>query len=302
MRTLLPIVAVTTALIWGGLTLVSAENARFRFLAAVYGDTAGPGLHLPEGVACGPGGLVIVADTGNDRLVRFTFEERAVKAWTPITMAELTAPTQVQLDPAGRIYALDGRRRRVVRLSADGQFLGALTVTGVPPPSTIVVKAFQIGGDGRVYLLDVLSARVLVLDGDGRFQKALPLPADARFVGDIAVDDLGSVLALDSIGRRLYVARRDATAFSPLGPDISGALVSMPTSLAADRGLILVVEGGAGSIASIGQDGAFVGRQLVSGWREGALNHPARVCVNDRDEAWVADRDNSRLQVFTLGR
>ncbi len=69
MRTLLSIVAVTTALIWGGLTLVSAENARFRFLAAVYGDTAGPGLHLPEGVACGPGGLVIVADTGNDRLL-----------------------------------------------------------------------------------------------------------------------------------------------------------------------------------------------------------------------------------------
>lgn len=63
-----------------------------------------------------------------------------------------------------------------------------------------------------------------------------------------------------------------------------------------------MVEGSGGAIASLGQDGAFVGRQLTHGWQEGSLNHPAQVCVTDADEMVVADRDNSRVQVFGLTR
>ena len=302
MRTILPVAAVTAALACGALSMAAAESARFRFLTAIYGDTAGRGLHLPEGVACGARGQVVVADTGNHRLVVFTFQDKAVSAWREIALAELGSPTQVQLGPKGEIYALDSRQRRVVRLSAEGQFLGALSWEGTPPPSTVVPKSFQVGADGTVYVLDVLSARVLVLEAGGRFQRALPLPAETEFVTDVALDDLGNVIALDALGRRLYAAGRDATTFAPLGPGLSDTLLTLPTSVTASRGLILIVEGSAGSIVSIGQDGTFVGRQLTPGWQDGSLNHPTRVCVNDKDEAFVADRDNSRVQVFALGR
>ena len=38
------------------------------------------------------------------------------------------------------------------------------------------------------------------------------------------------------------------------------------------------------------------------GWKEGQLNHPSQLCVNDKDEVFIADRDNSRVQVFQLTR
>ncbi len=50
------------------------------------------------------------------------------------------------------------------------------------------------------------------------------------------------------------------------------------------------------------RDGSFVARQLTPGWDEGSLKQPSQMCINDRDEAFIADRDNSRVQVFQLIR
>jgi hypothetical protein len=38
------------------------------------------------------------------------------------------------------------------------------------------------------------------------------------------------------------------------------------------------------------------------GWNEGSLHNPSQICINDKDEVFVADRDNSRIQVFQLLR
>ena len=63
-----------------------------------------------------------------------------------------------------------------------------------------------------------------------------------------------------------------------------------------------MVEGNGSSIVSFGRDGSFLARQLTMGWNEGSLNHPAQMCINDKDEVFIADRDNSRVQVFQLIR
>lgn len=162
-------------------------------------------------------------------------------------------------------------------------------------------KSFAIDADDRVYVLDVFAARVLVL-ADGRVQRSLPLPEDARFVTDLAIDDLGTLVVLDSIGRRIYAAAKEAPSFSPIGGDLTNALVTLPSTLASAKGLIFVVEGSGGGLAAFGQDGAFLGRHLTPGWKDGSLNHPSQLCINDRDEVFVADRDNSRVQVFSLSR
>ncbi len=76
----------------------------------------------------------------------------------------------------------------------------------------------------------------------------------------------------------------------------------MPASITASKGTIFIVEGSAGSIVAFGRDGSFLARQLTKGWNDGALNSPSQACVNDRDEVFVADSDNSRVQVFKLTR
>lgn len=299
MKTAARMCLVAAALMLAGLPM-SAQTARFRHLISIYLDDQGVGLHLPEGVACGPSGQLVVGDTGNDRLVRFTYQDRIVTGGSPIQIPELAAPFRVQLNSRGEIFALDSTRRRIVRLDPGGEFVDTLSFEGAPPPRTIVPRDFTIDASDTLYVLDVFSARVMVLDPQGAFQRALPLPDDAGFVSGLTVDETGAIVLVDSLKRRLFSAAAGAQAFSAVGGSLSAALATMPTFVAARRGSIFVLEGSRGTIVAFRRDGSFVSRQLAQGWDEGSLNQPSQMCINDRDEAFIADRDNSRIQVFQL--
>jgi hypothetical protein len=301
MRTL-TLAALVAALAAGFPGPAAAQPARLRFLASVYADDKGVGLQRPEGVACGADGLVVVSDTGRGRLLRFTYRDRTVSGGGEIRIPELAAPSRLHLGSKGQIYVLDSIRHRIVRLSPDGAFAGALSFDGAPPPETIVPKSFAIDAADRVYVLDAFGGRVLVADAEGRFERALALPADAGFVTDLAVDTGGSLVLLDSIRRRLYAAAAGEGAFGPLGRDLTASLATAPTALTIDRGLIFILEGRGSRVVTVGRDGSFLSAQLARGWTEGLLNYPSQMCVNDRSEVFVADRDNSRIQVFALAR
>lgn len=301
MRTLSLAALVAAALVAGLPRPATAQAARLRHLASVYADARGVGLARPEGVACGTGGLVLVADTGNGRLLRFTYRDRTVSGGDEIRIPELSAPSRLHLGSKGQIYVLDNTRRRIVRLGPDGAFSGALSFDGVPPPETVVPKSFAIDATDRVYVLDAFGGRVLVLNAEGRFERALPLPADAGFITDLAVETGRSLVVLDSIQRRVYAASGDG-AFAPLGRDLKEALATPPTSLTIGRGVIFILEGRGSRVVTVGRDGSFLSSQLTRGWNEGMLNYPTQMCVNDHDEVFIADRENSRIQVFALTR
>ncbi len=293
---------VAAGLVLVQLTLTAAETARLRYVVSVYADDKGAGLNLPEGVACDGSGQVVVGDTGNDRLLRFTYRDKAVSGASAIKIAELTAPSRIQLNSRGEIYALDGKQRRIAHLGAKGEFKEWVAFDTVPPPTTIVPKDFALDTADNVYVLDVFSARVLVLDPQGKFQRAVAFPDEVAFGSDLAVDATGNLFLLDSIKRRLFSAAKDAAVFAPLGGDLTEALATLPTSMTASKGSLFVAEGSGSSIVGFGRDGSFLARQLTMGWDEGSLNHPGQVCVNDKDDVFIADRDNSRIQVFKLTR
>lgn len=302
MKTVALTCLAVAALVLGSPRSTTAQAARLRYLSSIYADSEGTGLKRPEGVACGAAGQVVIGDTGNNRLVRFTYTEKAPGGGTAIPGSQPIAPARVQMTSKGEIYALDNTERRIVHVSHDGSTSERLTVQGVPPPATIVVKSFAIDAADNLYVLDVFSSRVLVLDPSGQFQKALALPGDAGFISEIAVDFAGTVLAIDSIKRRILTASKDATEFTQLGGDLTQYIATMPTYLTASKGTIYVVEGAGGHIVTFGRDGSFLIRQLTTGGNEGAVSHPSQICINEKDEMFVADTDNSRIQVFQLMR
>jgi hypothetical protein len=293
---------LAAALVIAHLPVTAAGAGRLRHVASIYADDKGAGLHLPEGIACGSDGQVVVGDTGNDRLLRFRYRDKAVSGGSEIKLAQLSSPARVQLNSKGEIYALNAIERRIVRLSSQNELAGVLEFDGVPAPATVVPKSFTIDAADRIYVLDVFAARVLVFDPQGQFQRALAHPPGTGFGSELAVDFAGNLLLLDSVRRRLYSAGPEATSFGPLGGDLTEFLATLPTYLAASKGVIFVVEGPGSSIVGFGRDGSFLSRQLSMGWSEGSLNHPGQLCINDRDDVFVADRDNSRIQVFQLMR
>jgi hypothetical protein len=53
-------------------------------------------------------------------------------------------------------------------------------------------------------------------------------------------------------------------------------------------------------VVMLSQDGSFLGRQLSMGWNGGLLYYPTQMCMNEKREVFIADRGNSRIQIFMV--
>jgi|PlaIllAssembly_1097288.scaffolds.fasta_scaffold137347_2 hypothetical protein len=280
-----------------------AERVHFRRLTTIYTDeTKDVALKNPEGVACNTASTLIVGDTGNGRLLRYTVENRAVRSAGEIRAPELTYPIRVQMNSKGDIFALDGKQRRIARFAAGGQFKGYVTPEGAPSATTIIPRSFKIDRDDNIYILDIFSARVLVLGPEGKFQREMEFPKAYGFFSDLAVDFKGTIFLLDSTKAMVFVAAKDAKAFTPLTQSLREHL-SFATYLTTDsRGVLYLVDQNGAGVVILGQDGSFLGRQLAMGWTEGLLYYPSQICLNEKDEMFIADQGNSRVQVFSIVR
>jgi hypothetical protein len=104
------------------INIYSAETVKMRHVQSVYFDEKGAGMKQPEGVACNGKDLLIVGDTGNDRLLRYSYQDRSLKAGSEIKVQQLSNPIRLQINSRGEIFALDGKRRRIIRLNPDSTF------------------------------------------------------------------------------------------------------------------------------------------------------------------------------------
>jgi hypothetical protein len=276
----------------------SAETLKLRFLTSVNLDDKEGAIKTPEGVTCDDKSSFIVADTGNGRLISYKLEEKKVKGGAEIKIPQITYPIRLQLNSKKDIFVLDGKQHRIAHLSPDGAFVGYVEPQGLDTPSNFVPRSFKIDQSDNIYLLDIYGERVVVLDQAGKLIKKIPLPKSKGFFSDIAVSFGGDILALDSINATVFVAKKDSTAFNPLTKSMHD-FMSFPTYLTTNsRGGILVVDQDGGALVSLSLDGTFQGRQLSLGWKPGLLYYPSQICINNEGNVFIADRNNSRIQIF----
>ncbi len=279
---------------------LGAEALRLRPAGAVYADAKGAGLRAPEGVACGPDGLLAVADTGNGRLVVYEVRTDAVVPRADFALPELPHPIRVRADAAGDLLVLDGKLRKIGRVSARGEFRGYvdLAVAG----GSVVPRSFRLDGEGRLAVLDVAGGRVLFFEADGKPGREIRFPEAHGFFSDLAIDGEGTVYLLDSVGRRVFAAAAGASAAAARTAGLEGDL-DFATSLESDdSGRLLLVDRSGGGIVVLGADGALLGRRSASGWKEGLLRDPAAIALDGKGLAFVADRGNNRVQIFEIVR
>jgi len=284
------------------LQLSFSEGAmKFRYITSIYADDKGLGLKQPEGVACNGESLLIVADSGNGRLLRYSYKDGTTELGTgEIKVDQLSYPIKTEINSNGEIYILDRKQRSIVRLSPAGDFRGYLQPVGLLSPAAYVPRSFTIDSNDNIYILDILSERVLMLDPGGRYVRQIEFPKEYGFFSDVAVDFRGTVLLIDGVDGKVFSAHKHSTSFSPLTTSLK-EYVRFPASLTTDdRGRIYLVDRNGGSIISLGQDGSFLSRQSGMGWKEGSLNYPAQMCINKKGEIFVADTNNSRVQVFLM--
>jgi DNA-binding beta-propeller fold protein YncE len=275
-----------------------AGAVRLRPSTPIYADSKGSGISTPEGVGCRGGDRLLVADSGNGRLLEFAVGPDIATPTAEISMAQLSFPLRVRIDSKGGILALDGKLRRIVRVGPSGEFGGYVDPAGVE--GTVVPRSFAIGAGDELYILDVFSLRVLVLDGSGALQREIAFPEEHGFFSDVAVNAEGRVFLIDSVQRRVFSAGGNETVVAPWGDDLA-AEAEFPTSIAVDgRGRLFVGDQSGGTILVLGTDGSFLGRQSSLGWKSGFLLYPSDLCVDEGNRLYVADRGNNRVQVFAI--
>ncbi|MDH3328096.1 MAG: NHL repeat-containing protein [Desulfobulbaceae bacterium] len=275
-----------------------AENLlKIKYLQTVYDDErpTQTGLSHPEGVAC-TDDYFVVADTDNNRLVQYTFADKVVKAGE--VDLPINTPIVVQVNSKGVIYGLDGRDRRILKLKADGTEQEYLSPKGNPVSRKMVPRSFKIDKNDKVYILDISDEVVLILDSAGNYLRHIPLPEQSGFFSDLAVDKQGTVFLVDSTEPGVYSAAQDADKFTLLTKGLE-EYVNFPTNIALDsRGSIYLVDKHGGSLALIGRDGSFLGHRFGYGWKESQFYYPAQLCISEGGYFFVADRSNSRIQIF----
>jgi hypothetical protein len=277
-----------------------AETKAFKHIQSLYFDDKEAILKLPEGVACNDQSDLVVADTGNGRLLKFKFQEGKLTGGAEIKIPELAYPVRLQLNSKGETLALDEKLRRIIRVSPSGAFAGILEAQGVPAPDKFIPRSFKLDSSDNIYILDIAENRVLVLDPAGKYQKQIPLPKKFGFISDLSVAANGDIFLLDSVNPSVFIAAKGTAEFKPLVKDLR-EYVTFPTYITTDnRGTLFLVDQHGNAIVLLGIDGSFLARRLVIGWKEGQIYYPAQVCLAGGDTIFVADRNNSRVQIYEI--
>jgi len=171
---------------------------------------------------------------------------------------------------------------------------------GLNPP-VHVPKSFKLDNRDNLYVLDISGERVFQLDPQGKLLAQIPFPKGYGAISDLALTSGGDVLLLDSAKSTLYVAKKDAPQFVPftkgLQDYLNFATNMVTTSGSAD---IYVVDQDGAAIVILGPDGLFKGRQLSLGWRNGQLYYPQQMCFHKSNDVVIAERGNSRVQIFEI--
>jgi sugar lactone lactonase YvrE len=275
-----------------------AEQVVMKYALSAYADEKGIGLNQPEGIACKDDRLV-VTDTGNGRLVFYTLQDGALKGGKEIKLPQVVYPVRVRVNSKGDIFVLDERQRKVVRLTPEGVFKQYLELGGLATESMIVPAGIDLDGADNIYLLDVLGGKVLVLDADGKMQRQINFPKEYGFITDLAVNSKGTVYLTDGVKAMVYANAADTNSFAPITGTMKEDL-KFPSNIVADeKGMLFISDQNSGGIIAIGQDGTFRNRLLSLGWKEGTVRYPTQICVNKDGGLFVADRANSRIQMFT---
>ncbi len=153
----------------------------------------------PTGIAVDGSGNILVADTGNGRIEKFS------PNGTFVTSIETTDPNGVATDRAGNIYVAEiGSKHRVQKLSPDGKFIAEWA------PGLYGPRRIAIGHDDSIYVVDSGGNRIVKFSPDGQVLASWGSQGsgDGQFKGlsSVAVDPTtNKVYVADPINKRIQV-------------------------------------------------------------------------------------------------
>jgi sugar lactone lactonase YvrE len=272
-------------------------------------------LNSAEGLAVGLHREMIIADTGDNRLLRLRLDPemetpQVEKAWGEFgaNPGQFFSPYNVAVDPNGDIYVTDSWNHRVQKFSADGRLLGQwgkkANVWDLKEDELFYPRGIAVDYDSNVYVVDSADHRiikyspqgkVLKVIGEqgqtgGRFQNPVGIAAGAQ--GDLYITDAGNsrLQRLSSQGEHLnhwgQQGRKPGEFKRPSGVAVD------------DQGRVYVVDSGNHRVQVFDSSGKLLTIFGQRGSGAGELESPESIAIGEDGKIYVLDWGNNRIQVF----
>jgi uncharacterized protein (TIGR03663 family) len=157
-------------------------NGRFVRQWGSQGNAAGQ-FQEPWGLTVDPLGTVFVADTWNHRIQKFDAQGRWLAGWGEFgdTGGALGAtdvmygPRDVTLDPQGNVWVSDTGNKRILKFTADGEFLGQWGGDGTSSGQFREPVGLAADDGGNIYVADTWNQRVQKFDASFNFVAGWPV-------------------------------------------------------------------------------------------------------------------------------
>jgi DNA-binding beta-propeller fold protein YncE len=218
-------------------------------------------LKNPRGLTVDGAGNFWVADTGNDRLQKFSFQGSLlhVIGKSGSGEGEFRSPSGVALSSKGTIYVADTGNKRVQVFSAKGIFLGTFGKGGKHRGQFSEPVSLALDGSEFVYVADRGNDRVSKYDSNGSL-----------------VWEMGKT------------GKQDGEFNAP-----SDVIVS-------PDGEIFVLDAGNARVQVFDNRGKFLRKFGSEGKWPGEFRSPQGLAMEGGVRLYVGDRGNGRVQVFSL--
>ncbi|MGQ9594926.1 MAG: flippase activity-associated protein Agl23 [Anaerolineae bacterium] len=162
----------------------------------------------PRTIAFDPEGNLLVADTGNKRILKFSPDGEFLGQWGGygVEAGQYDEPVGLAVDAEGNVYVADTWNRRIQKLNPFFAPITEWAILGWESQSVVNKPYLAVHGD-RLYATDPEGYRVLVFDLDGTVVATFGLfGTDSRSFGlpvGIAVDGAGNLYVADSGNHRI---------------------------------------------------------------------------------------------------
>ncbi len=154
----------------------------------------------PTGIAVDGSGNVLVADTGNGRIEKFssTGAFLSIIGTKGSGSGQFAQPNGIAIDRVGNIYVADAGNHRVLKLNPDGTFIAGWKG---PELGFYGPRRIAIGPDDSIYVVDQGHNRIVKFNPDGKVLAGW----GSKGNGDGQFNDPTSV-AVDPATNKIYVA------------------------------------------------------------------------------------------------
>lgn len=223
-------------------------------------DLKGEQIKSPEGICVANSGFVYLADTVNNRVLRFASDGRLISEWGTkgSELGEFGSPRGIAIDSSGCVYIADRDNNRVQKFTKEGDFVSRWGSFGTGNGEFKSPAKIAVDNKGYIYVTDSGNDRIQKFTLDGKFITVW----GSRGGGD---------------GQFLY-----------------------PEGIAVDNsGYVYVADSGNDRIQKFTSDGKFVMKWGLRGYRDGEFNFPEGIVVDSLGYIYVADTWNYRVQKFT---